>query len=59
MNDEPRVWLDEDGTYRWSDDAVVDLMTAIIEAMPGGATDQEIDAEVKAYLGRLYRQRLH
>jgi hypothetical protein len=56
---EPAVWLDEDGTFRWNDDAVVDLMTAIIEAMPSGATDQEIDAEVKAYLGRLYRQRLH
>jgi hypothetical protein len=59
MSEQPKVWLDEDGTYRWNDDAVVDVMVALIEAMPSGSTEQEVDKEVMAYLSGLYRQRLH
>jgi hypothetical protein len=61
MTDAPKIWMDDDGGYRWDfdDTAVVDLMQAVIDALPGGSADWEIDEAVKAYLGRLYRQRLH
>jgi hypothetical protein len=35
------------------------VMVALIEAMPSGSTEQEVDKEVMAYLSGLYRQRLH